>query len=330
MHRSSPVQDDFAAMISFRPLVEAAEARIRAHVRETRLEHSAALSALTDATVYLKLENLQRTGSFKVRGAFNRILSLTDQERKRGIVAASSGNHGAAVALAMRESGVGGIIFVPEAASQAKIDKIRLLGGDVRASGKESGDTEAFARAYAADHDMTYISPYNDEAVIVGQGTIGAEVVRQLPSVEAIVASVGGGGLISGVAGYLKAVKPEVEAFGISAQNSMAMSESVRAGHVIETEHLPTLSDGTAGGIEAGTITFDLCRALVDGFVNVSEDEIRAALRLFIESHAMLCEGSAALAIAGALASKEWLRGRTVVVVICGANITADKLKAAL
>jgi threonine dehydratase len=330
MYRSSPVQDDFAAMISFRPLVEAAEARIRAHVRETRLEHSAALSALTGATVYLKLENLQRTGSFKVRGAFNRILLLTGEERKRGIVAASSGNHGAAVALAMRESGVGGIIFVPEAASQAKIDKIRLLGGDVRASGKESGAAETFARAYAADHDMTYISPYNDEAVIVGQGTIGAEVVRQLPSIEAIVASVGGGGLISGIAGYLKAVKPEVEAFGISAQNSMAMSESVRAGHVIETEHLPTLSDGTAGGIESETITFDLCRALVDGFVNVSEDEIRAALRLFIESHAMLCEGSAALAIAGALAAKDWLRGRTVVVVVCGANITADKLKAAL
>jgi threonine dehydratase len=317
-------------MIAFRPLVEAAEARIRTHVRETRLEHSASLSALTDASVYLKLENLQRTGSFKVRGAFNRILSLSEPERVRGIVAASSGNHGAAVALAMTQCGVGGIIFVPESASRAKVENIRRLGGDVRAAGTESGATETFARTYAADHDMTYISPYNDEAVIAGQGTIGAEIVRQLPSVEAVVASVGGGGLISSVAGYLKAVKPGVDAIGASARNSMAMSASVRAGHVVATEHLPTLSDGTAGGIEPGTITFDLCRALVDSFVDIGEDEIRSALRLFIESHAMLCEGSAALAIAGLRASKERLRGRTVVVVICGANITADKLKEAL
>jgi threonine dehydratase len=317
-------------MISFRPLVEAAEARIRPHVRETRLEHSAALSALTDASVYLKLENLQRTGSFKVRGAFNRILSLTAHERARGIVAASSGNHGAAVALAMRESGVGGLIFVPEAASKAKVDNIRRLGGDVRAAGAESGATETFARAYAADHDMTYISPYNDEVVIAGQGTIGAEIARQLPSVEAVVASIGGGGLISGVAGYLKAVKSGIDVIGVSARNSMAMSESVRAGRVVEMEHLPTLSDGTAGGIEPGTITFGLCRALVDSYSDIGEDDIRSALRLFIESHAMLCEGSAALAIAGMLASKDRLRGRTVAVVICGANITADKLKSAL
>jgi threonine dehydratase len=317
-------------MISFRPLVEAAEARIRAHVRETRLEHSPALSALTEASVYLKLENLQRTGSFKVRGAFNRILSLTAQERIRGIVAASSGNHGAAVALAMSQCSVGGIIFVPESASRAKVENIRRLGGEVRAAGTESGATESFARAYAADHDMTYVSPYNDEAVIVGQGTIGAEIARQLPSVEAVVASVGGGGLISGVAGYLKSIKPGIDAIGVSARNSMAMSASVRAGHIVETEHLPTLSDGTAGGVEPGAITFGLCRALVDSFVDIGEDDIRSALRLFIESHAMLCEGAAALAIAGLLASKERLRGRSVVVVICGANITADKLKEAL
>jgi threonine dehydratase len=317
-------------MISFRPLVEAAEARIRAHVRQTQLEHSAVLSALTDASVYLKLENLQRTGSFKVRGAFNRILSLTEQERARGIVAASSGNHGAAVALAMSQCAVGGVIFVPENASRAKVENIRRLGGDVHAAGEESGASEIFARGYAGDHGMTYISPYNDEAVIAGQGTIGAEIARELPSVEAVVVSVGGGGLISGVAGYLKAMKPGLEAIGVSAKNSMAMSESVRAGHVVETEHLPTLSDGTAGSIEQGTITFGLCRALVDSFVDIGEDDIRSALRLFIESHAMLCEGSAALAIAGLLASKKRLRGKTVVVVICGANITADKLKSAL
>ncbi|HEY5095812.1 MAG TPA: threonine/serine dehydratase [Candidatus Eremiobacteraceae bacterium] len=317
-------------MIPVKPLVEAAEIRIRMHVRETPLEHSAVLSGLTGATVYLKLENLQRTGSFKVRGAFNRLLSLTEQERTSGIVAASSGNHGAAVALGMNALGLSGIIFVPESASRAKVEKIRQLGADVRAAGDDSGATELFARAYAADRRMTYISPYNDEAVIAGQGTIGAEILRQLPSVDAVVASIGGGGLISGVAGYLKSVKPDVFALGVSARNSMAMQESIRAGLVIETEHLPTLSDGTAGGIEPGAITFELCRSLVDEFIDVGEDGIRSALRLFIESHAMLCEGAAALAIAGLLAAKERLRGKTVAVLICGANIAADKLKEAL
>jgi threonine dehydratase len=317
-------------MIPVKLLVDAADARIRPHVRETPLEPSPVLSGLSGATVYLKLENLQRTGSFKVRGAFNRLLSLTPQERARGVVAASSGNHGAAVALGMSTIGIAGVIFVPESASRAKVDKIRQLGGEIRTAGGESGATEILARAYAAERDMIYISPYNDEAVIAGQGTIGLEIARQLPAVDAIVASVGGGGLISGAAGYLKAVRPSVFALGVSARNSMAMQASIRAGHVVETPHLPTLSDGTAGGIEPGAITFDLCRTLVDEFIDAGEDEIRSALRLFIESHAMLCEGAAALAIAGLLAAKERLRAKTVVVLVCGANITADKLKEAL
>jgi threonine dehydratase len=317
-------------MIPLKSLVDAAETRIRAHVRETPLEHSAVLSDLAAASVHFKLENLQRTGSFKVRGAFNRLLSLDDRERARGIVAASSGNHGAAVALAMGVTGTAGIIFVPESASRTKVEKIRRLGADVRFAGEESGATETFARSFAAERHMTYVSPYNDESVIAGQGTIGAELVRQLPAIDAVVASIGGGGLMAGVAGYLKAVKPDVVAIGASARNSNAMSASVRAGRVIETTHLETLSDGTAGGIEPGAITFDFCRSLVDEFVDVDEDDIRSALRLFIESHAMLCEGAAALAIAGFLRVRERLRGKTVVVIVCGANITADMLKAAL
>ena len=317
-------------MMPVKHLVDAAEARIRSHVRETPLEHSPVLSELSGAAVYLKLENLQRTGSFKVRGGFNRLLLLTEQERARGVVAASSGNHGAAVALGMSTIGISGVIFVPESASRAKVDKIQRLGGEVRTAGDDSGATEIFARAYAAERGMIYVSPYNDEAVIAGQGTIGVEIVRQLPAVEAIVASVGGGGLISGVTGYLKAVKPSVFALGVSARNSMAMQASVRAGRSVETEHLQTLSDGTAGGVEPGAITFDLCRSLVDEFVDIGEADIRAALRMFVEAHAMLCEGAAALAIAGLFAAKDRLRGKTVAVIVCGANITADKLKEAL
>jgi len=317
-------------MIPLKALVEAAETRIRPHVRETPLEPSAVLSDLTGAAVHLKLENLQPTGSFKVRGAFNRLLSLDERERARGIVAASSGNHGAAVALAMGVTGTAGIIFVPESASSTKVEKIRRLGADVRFAGEESGATELFARSYASDHGMTYVSPYNDESVITGQGTIGRELVRQLPGIDAVVASIGGGGLMSGISGYLKAVKPDLVAIGASAKNSNAMAASVRAGHVIETTHRETLSDGTAGGIESGAITFDICRSLVDEFVDVAERDIRSALRLFIESHAMLCEGAAALAIAGLLMVRERLRGKTVAVIVCGANISAETLKAAL
>ena len=317
-------------MNSLKSLVDAAEERIRPHVRETPLEYSAILSELAGADVYLKLENLQRAGSFKVRGAFNRLLSLDARERERGIVAASSGNHGAATALAMGVTGIAGIIFVPESASRTKVEKIRRLGADVRFAGEESGATESFARSYAAEHHMTYVSPYNDELVVAGQGTIGCELLRQLPKLDAVVASIGGGGLMSGIAGYVKSLKPRVVAIGASARHSNAMAASVRAGRVVETTHLATLADGTAGGIESGAITFDLCRSLVDEFVDVDEGDIRSALRLFIEAHAMLCEGAAALAIAGLLAARERLCGTTVAVIVCGANITADTLKAAL
>jgi threonine dehydratase len=309
---------------------EAAAARIRGYVHETPVEFSPVLSDLTGASVHLKLENLQVTGSFKARGAFNRLLVLTDDERKRGFTAASSGNHGAAMAYAARTLGIAGVIFVPETASALKIDNIRKLGGDVRTFGTEGGATEVHARAYADEHGMTYVSPYNDPLVVAGQGTIGVELARQLPNVDVLVTSVGGGGLIAGVAGYLKARRSSVRTIGASPRHSMAMAASVRAGHIIETEHLPTLSDGTAGGLEPGAITFELCRSLVDAFIEVSEEEIAAALRLFIEAHHMLCEGAAAVAIAGLLEANEQVRGKTVAVVICGANISVDQLKAAL
>ncbi len=319
-----------ASTIDIKTLVGAAEKRIRTHVHETPVEFSPVLSELTGATVSLKLENLQVTGSFKARGAFNRLLALAEGERARGFITASSGNHGAAVAYAAKKLGIDGIIFVPENVAPLKLENIRRLGGNVRIFGVEGGVTEVHARAYANEHGMTYISPYNDPLVIAGQGTIGAEIARQVASVDVIVASVGGGGLICGTAGYLKAIRLGRVAIGVSARNSMAMAASVRAGRIIETEHLPTLSDGTAGGVEPGAITFDLCRELVDEFVEVSEDEIAAALRLFIEAHHMLCEGAAAVAVAGMLRAKDRLRGKNVVAVICGANISADQLKVAL
>jgi threonine dehydratase len=317
-------------MIDIEALALDAESRIRAHVRETPIEASPILSELTGANVFLKLENLQVTNSFKARGAFNRLLTLTPEEKSRGFISASTGNHGAGVAYAAKQLGINGIIFVPETASAVKVENIRRFGGEVRTFGVEAGITELHARAYANKNGMPFVSAYNDPVVIGGQATIGVEILRQLPTIHVVVAAVGGGGLISGTAGYLKAVRPGVSAIGVSARNSMALAESVRAGHIIETEHLSTLADGVSGGLEPGSITFDLCRALVDEFIDIEESDIRSALRLFIETHHLLCEGAAALAIAGLLRARASVTGKTAVVVISGANISADTLRSAL
>ena len=307
-----------------------AERRIRPHVRVTPLEYSLHLSRLTAAEVYLKLENLQHTGSFKVRGAINKLLSLTPQQRARGVVTASSGNHGAAVAFGLHTLQIPGLVFVPEDASTTKVAAIRRYGVDVRTHGADCLITETYARAYAARNDLVYISPYNDPLVISGQGTIAAELDRQLPSIDAVFAAVGGGGLISGVAGYLKGRHGAVSVVGCSPERTPIMAESVKAGRIVELGARPTLSDGTAGGLEPGAITFDLCRRLVDSFVLVSEDEIRVAMRLFMETHHLLIEGAAGAALAGYLKMHERFRGRRVVVVICGANISLETLKTVL
>lgn len=189
-------------------------------------------------------------------------------------MAASTGNHGMAVALAMKEVETGGVVFVPHGASATKVSAIETYGAEVSYHGDDCVEVEAFARRYANENGMTYVSPYNDATIIGGQGTVGAELERQLNKIDAIFVALGGGGLITGIAGYVKSENPETKIIGCSPQNSPVMIESIRAGKVVEIESKPTLSDGTAGGIEAGAITFDLCRKLVDDMILVSEDEI--------------------------------------------------------
>ncbi len=307
-----------------------AEERIRPHIRRTILEYSAYLSRRSGADVYCKLENLQHTGSFKVRGAMNKIMSLSQAERSRGIVAASTGNHGAAVAYSLEQFDAPGIVFVPENTELSKRERIEHLGADVRTFGTDTVEAEVHARAYAAQNNMTYVSPYNDPHVIGGQGTIGVELTRQLDRIDAVFASVGGGGLISGVAGYIKSVRPDVHVVGCSPENSQVMAQSVKAGRILDLPSLPTLSDGTAGGIEEGAITFELCRDLVDEFVTVTEAEIRDHLLLYIKEHRMLIEGAAAVSIASFMKLKERFAGKNVVIVICGANIGLETLKTIL
>ncbi len=307
-----------------------AEKRIRPHIKQTYLDYSVALSHATKANVFLKCENLQYTGAFKARGAFNKLLSLTPAEREKGVVTASSGNHGAAVAFGLNKLKIKGVVFVPENASSTKVDNIRNYTNDLKFYGTDCSQTEMHALAYAKQHNMIYVSPYNDLQVIGGQGTIGLEITNQLDVIDAVFVPVGGGGLISGIAGYLKAVNPAIQMIGCLPLNSPVMAESVKAGHLIEMETLPTISDATAGGLEPGTITFDICRQWVDEYILVSEEEIKNAIVSMIKTQHLLIEGAPGVALAALFKEAARFQGKNVVIVLSGANISVETLKSVL
>jgi threonine dehydratase len=307
-----------------------AEQKIRPYIRKTPLEYSHHLSKTTRSQVYLKLENLQYTGSFKVRGAMSALLSQSKELNARGVVAASSGNHGIAVAFGLNALNINGTIFVPEDTSSIKVAAIRNYGVDTRFWSTDCLETETHARSYAEKHNMLYISPYNNVHVVGGQGTIGVELCQQIKHIDVVLAALGGGGMISGIAEYLKTVFPHAEVIGCSPIHSPVMAKSIQFGQIIEMESLPTLSDGTAGGIEKDSITFPLCRRLVDDYILVSEEEIRQAMRLFIETHHMLIEGAAAVPLAALLKTSERFQGKTIIIVLCGANISLETLKSVI
>ena len=307
-----------------------AEKRIRPCIRETPLQHSEWLSRLGGCEVFLKLENLQLTGSFKLRGAASKLLALEERERKQGVVTASTGNHAGAVGYLLGKFGWPGTIFVPEDAAPAKVDPLRRLRVELRVYGRDSVETERCARKAAQDSGRVYVSPYNDPQVIGGQGTVGLELERQIERIDAALVPVGGGGLIAGIAGCLKAADPGVEMVGCQPRNSAVMYESILAGSIVERESLPTLSDGTAGGIEEGAITFPICRDRVDRFELVDEEEIRRAIRLVLQNEHLLIEGAAALPVAAFLKTAGRFAARRVVLVLSGAKIGIEALREVL
>jgi threonine dehydratase len=304
--------------------------RLRPFVRATPLDHSLYFSRATGANVHLKQENLQYTGSFKLRGAMNKLLSLAPEQRQRGVVAASSGNHGAAVAFGCHALGITGTVFVPEHTSPAKLEAMRRYGIELRMVGNDSLLSEQEARRYAGEHGLAYLSPYNDLDIVAGQGTVGVEIEEQLPGVEVVYVAVGGGGLIGGIAAVLKARNPAVRVVGCLPENSPVMAVSVAQGAIVDMPSLPTLSDGTAGGIEEGAVTFPLCQALVDEYVLVSEEEIAAAMQLVMEHQHLLIEGAAGVAVAALLKTQAHCRGKQVAVVLCGGNISLQTLRTVL
>ena len=314
-------------MIDFRSNIEQVYKRSNPHIRHTPLEHSPYLSNLASANVFLKLDNIQKTGSFKFRGAISKMTSMSDQEKSNGVVTASTGNHGAACSLAMSTLQIKGKIVVPENVHKNKVENILNLGGEVEYYGDDCIDAEERAQEISKTTGATYISPYNDEAIVCGQGTMGLEIWKDLKGVDAVFISVGGGGLISGVGGYLKSMNESIQVYGVSPKNSCVMYESLKAGKQLDLPSEPTLSDGTAGGVEFGSMTFEMCKEIIDDFSIVSEEEIAKGIQIGVEKHHQLIEGAAGTAIAGFMKQKDKFKDKTVVLVMCGGNISGAVLK---
>ena len=314
--------------------VLAASRRIESYVRRTPIEFSPTLSAAGDCNVFLKLENQQLTGSFKLRGAMNKLLTLDEEQRRLGVVAASTGNHGAAVACGALLLGCRALIFAPNSAMKSKIGVIENLGAELRFEGQDCIEGETAARAFADAEGRAYISPYNDPMVIAGQGTVGLELEDQVPELDVVFISVGGGGLISGTGGYLRAAHRSVEVIGASPENSAVMAASLREGRILDLPSDPTLSDGTAGGVEADSITFELCQEIIDDFVLVSEEAIAEGVRTIAHKHHNMVEGAAGTAVAAfmdmARTQPSRLGGKNIVIVLCGANIDPEVLRGIL
>ncbi|MFJ1228956.1 threonine/serine dehydratase [Yersinia proxima] len=305
--------------------IKEAHQTLRPQVRVTPLEYSPLLSQHSGCEIYLKCEHLQHTGSFKFRGASNKLRLLTDEQRQRGVITASTGNHGQAMALAGKLAGVKATIYAPEQAAAIKLEAIRALGGDVVLIPGDALNAELAADSAAQQQGKIYISPYNDRQIIAGQGTCGMEMVEQQPDLDAVFVAVGGGGLISGIATVLKKLSDKTQIIGCWPANATSMYTSLENGQIQEVVEQETLSDGTAGGVEPGAITFALCQQLIDQKVLVSEQEIKDAMRLIARTDRWMIEGAAGVALAAALKLAPRWQGKKVAVVLCGKNIVLEK-----
>jgi len=302
--------------------VIAAADRIRGVVRETRVVDISDLTPTNGVRLYAKLESEQETGSFKLRGATNKILGLSSSQRERGVVTASNGNHGLGLALAAQKTGTAAEVFCSQLVASERVARIEAFGAIVTRTDGQPLDAEKAARIQASQTGRTFISPYNDPDVMAGQGTVAVELLEQLPSVDAVFITCGGGGLIGGMGAYLKHASPATEVISCQPQNSRVMYESLKAGQIIKFPEQKTLSDSSAGGIEEGSITFPVAQAVIDTTVLVTEDEILQAMRLVHKECGWLVEGAVGVALAAFLKTSTRYAGKTVVVLFCGSNVS--------
>jgi threonine dehydratase len=306
-----------------------ARGRIGKLVRETPLQRSRSLSEACGGRVMLKLENLQHTGSFKVRGAFNKLLQLSDEDKQKGVVAASSGNHAQGLGYAGNRLGVEATIVVPGHTPRVKIDAIRRYSVDLTVHGEEYMDAERLARRMEMEQEKPFVSGYNDTEIIAGQGTLGLEMLESAPDIEIALVPVGGGGLISGVAAAIKEVNRSVEVVGVQSVASPVMSESVRQGRIVDMELEDSYAEGLHGGIEEGSVTFEMCKEYVDDFILVQEETILEAIAHHLYNDHQVVEGAGAVGAAAILENPGRFMGREVCVVVSGGNIDEELLRKA-
>ncbi len=304
--------------------IQKARARIEGHVERTPLQASPPLSARCGVPVYLKLETLQTTGSFKLRGATNAVLSLSDAARRRGLVTASTGNHGRALAHAARQAGARAVVCMSALVPKNKVDAVLDLGAEVRIVGRSQDDAQLEVARLVREEGLSEIPPFDHTAVIAGQGTAGLEIVEALPAVDTVLVPLSGGGLAAGVAAAVKGRRPSAKIIGVSMARGAAMAASLKAGRPTATEELDTLADSLGGGIGLDNrLTFTMCRGLLDGVVLLSEEEIAAGIRHAFEHEGEVVEGAGAVGIAALLAGKVEVSGPTVALV-SGRNIDPD------
>lgn len=306
--------------------VHAAREPVDEVARRTPLEHSSTFSRQTDAEVHLKLENFQRTGSFKIRGAANRIAQLTDTEAAAGVVTASAGNHAQGVALAADRAGVDAKIVMPQYAPVSKVDATKSYGAQVVLHGADYDAAQARAHEIEREEDRTYVHAFDDELVMAGQGTLGLEVAAELPRVDTVVVPIGGGGLISGVATALKGELDDVRVVGVQASGADSAARSLAKGRRTATAGVDTIADGIAV-TEVGERTFPVIRERVDEIVTVSDEEIALALTLLLERSKTLVEGAGAVALAAVRERAfDYDDGEVIVPALCGGNIDLNQL----
>jgi threonine dehydratase len=305
--------------------VETARRRLRDAIVQTPCAYSQTLSELTGARCFVKLENLQMTGSFKERGAANLLLQLTPEERRRGVIAASAGNHGLAVAFHAARLGVPATIVMPEYAPLIKVTNARRYGAEVVLHGSNYDEAYDRARAVETERGLIFVHPFDDPRVIAGQGTLGLELLEQLPEVEAVIVPVGGGGLIGGVGVAVKSTRPDVQIIGVQAAALPAMSRSLDARERVRVEPAATIADGIAVR-QVGVLTLELAEAWVDRVVTVDEEELSNAVLLLLEIEKTVVEGAGAAPLAALLNRPLGLERRSVVLVLSGGNIDVTML----
>ena len=301
--------------------IYAARARLHGHIAPTPLRESAWLSSMAAVPVLLKLESVQLTGSFKIRGAMNATWRLARAARRPTIVTASAGNHGQAIAFAAERLGVPAVVFTPAAAPDTKKAAIRRDGAELRDEAPDYDTAEQLAREYAAREDATFISPYNHPDVIAGAGTIALEILEAAPDVGTIVVPVGGGGLASGIGTAIKSAAPDMVVVGVEVEASRAFAVGLAEGAITTVDVRPSLADGLVGNLEPDSMTFGIVRRCVASLLSVSETDLRRAIRGLVAEEHVIAEGAGAAATAAILAGLALRPRRRVVVLVTGANI---------